>query len=329
MRKIEFTLLAFLVATSLLSARGQTAPLDPDTARVCAGVKDAPFPAQDRPSADEAKTLAGCVSQDLYYGFGKTPDAAMARKCAYLEMDAGKTTAFGGKSILMMIYANALGTARNLDLAMKLGCEIGGPDAAGRVHHLQRLKAGNWQGNTFSICDHSSGPYLYEQCAILDDRFDRVARHKKLDAIAEHWNAQQKQAYQSLLHTAFEFFEARAIREINLQSTFSVQEVAFHERELIEQLEKFESGELPQFTAADLKKAEEAMRAKFAETQNKVPHQWGTVTSEGIRKTQPLWLAYRDAWVALGKARYPKVSADSWKTWATQDRAVMLERSLH
>jgi hypothetical protein len=329
MHKIKSTLLAILVAASLVSAWGQTPALDPDTARICAQAKDAQFPAPDRPSADESRSLAGCVSEDLYYGFGKTPDPVQARKCAYLEMDAGKATAFSGKSILMMIYANALGTARNLDLAIKLGCEIGGPDAAGRVHQLQRLKAGNWQGNSFSICDHSSGHYLYEQCALLDDRFDRVARHEKLDSIAAQWSAQQKQAYQSFLHTAYKFFEARAASEINLQSTFSVQEVAFHERELIAALEKFEGGELPQFTAGDRKKAEEAMQAKFAATQAKEPHKWGTVTSEGIRKTQPLWISYRDAWVALGKARWPKVSADSWKTWAAQERVVMLERSLH
>jgi uncharacterized protein YecT (DUF1311 family) len=71
------------------------------------------------------------------------------------------------------------------------------------------------------------------------------------------------------------------------------------------------------------------MQAKFSETQKKEPHQWGTVSSEAIRKTQSLWLAYRDAWIALGRARYPKVSAASWKTWAAQERVVMLERSLH
>ncbi len=108
-----------------------------------------------------------------------------------------------------------------------------------------------------------------------------------------------------------------------------MQEVAFHERELIATLEKFEKGELPKFAEADLKKAEEEMQVKFSETQTKDPHQWGTVSSESIRKTQPSWLAYREAWIALGKARWPNVTPTSWKTWTAQERVVMLERSLH
>ncbi len=311
-----------------ISGWAQTA-LDPDTARICGTVKDTPFPAQDRPGVDESKTLTGCVSQDLYYGFGKAPYYEQARKCAYLEMDTGNNKAFSGRSILMMIYANGLSVPRNLDLSIRLACEIGGGDAAGAVHQLQRYKAANWQGNNFSICDHSSAPYLYQQCALLDDRFDRVTRHEKLDAIAAQWTPRQKRAYQSFLKTAIAFFEARAHGEINLESTFAVQEVAFHERELIATLEKFEKGELPKFAEADLKKAEEEMQVKFSETQTKDPHQWGTVSSESIRKTQPSWLAYREAWIALGKARWPNVTPTSWKTWTAQERVVMLERSLH
>ncbi len=178
MLSFRFIFPVCLLIACPISGWAQTA-LDPDTARICGTVKDAPFPAQDRPDADESKTLTGCVSQDLYYGFGKAPYYEKARKCAYLEMDAGNNKAFSGRAILMMIYANGLSTPRNLDLSIRLACEIGGGDAAGAVHELQRYKTGNWQGNNFSICDHSSAPYLYQQCALLDDRFDRVTRHER------------------------------------------------------------------------------------------------------------------------------------------------------
>ena len=322
------SLMCFLIA-SFLPALGQLGKVDPETVRLCTAVKEAPFPAQDRPGAGESGALAGCVSQDLYYGFDKAPDPVKARKCAYLEMDAGKESAFSGKAILMMVYANALGVARNFDLAIRLGCEIGGPDTAGRVHELQRYKAANWQGNNFSICDHSSGSALYGECAILGDRFDRIERHRKLDALAAQWTPKQKKAYESFLKTAYAFFEARANGEINLQNTFAVQELAFHERELTTNIEQFESGKLPQFTADERRKAEKEMQAKFAKTQAKETHLSGTVTADAIRKAQPLWLAYRNALVALGKARWPKVKAEDWKTWADEERVVMLDRSLH
>lgn len=328
MHRLKLLSLACFLIASFLPALGQLGKVDPQTARLCTEVKDVPFPAQDRPGADESRSLAGCVSQDLYYGFGKTPDPVQARKCAYLEMDAGKTGAFSGKSILMMVYANALGVPRNLDLALRLGCEIGGPDTAGRVHELHLYRTSKWQGNNFSICDHSSGPPLYGECAILDDRFDRVERHRKLDALAAQWTPRQKKAYQSFLKTAYAFFEARAGNEINLQNTFAVQELAFHERELMTNLEQFESGKLPEFTAAERRKAGEEMQEKFARTQAKETHLSGTVTAEAIRKTQPLWLAYREALVALGKERWPKVKAEDWKAWADEERVIMLDRSL-
>ena len=100
-------------------------------------------------------------------------------------------------------------------------------------------------------------------------------------------------------------------------------------KELLETLEKFENGELPQFSALDVKKADAALQSKFSETQTKsLPHE-STATAAGIRKTQRLWLQYREAWIALGKARYPNVRVASWKSWAAQERVVMLERSLH
>jgi uncharacterized protein YecT (DUF1311 family) len=51
---------------------------------------------------------------------------------------------------------------------------------------------------------------------------------------------------------------------------------------------------------------------------------WGTVTPEGIKAAQELWIAYRDAWVAFGKQRYPSVNAEGWKTFLTQQRIGML-----
>ena len=119
--------------------------------------------------------------RDLYYGFGQPADPVKARKCAYAEMDRDAKAPIGGKALLMMIYANGKGATRNFDAAIKLACSIGGSpgDDAGRVYQLDRLKKLNWAGNNFSVCDHSSGREMYEQCAILSERFDKVDRDQK------------------------------------------------------------------------------------------------------------------------------------------------------
>jgi len=58
----------------------QTPMFDPGTQAVCQKVKDVAVPSAARPTADESKDLAGCRSQDLYFGLGAPRDSVMARK---------------------------------------------------------------------------------------------------------------------------------------------------------------------------------------------------------------------------------------------------------
>ncbi len=302
---------------------------DPAAREICASVATVELPSADRPTVQDRTALAGCSSLDLYFGFGMPPDPARARKCAYLEMEKGESEpALGGRAVLMMVYANGKGAARNFDVALKLACAIDGApqDAAGRVRQLARLKAGNWTGDRFSICDHSSGRALYGQCAALQDRFDAPERAASLQSIVNGWTAEQRNAFTPLRQAADAFFRARAGREVNLEATVEPQERAFLEDQFIASLRQFDGGETPSFSADDLRASETALQAAYAATQQGPTRKWGTVTPDAISDTQKLWIAYRDAWLAFGKARYPAVSAVSWQTWLTQERAEMLRR---
>ena len=152
---------------------------------MCAAVKNVELPAADKPTAAEEKSLANCSSLDAYFGFGQPADPVKARKCAYAEIDRGAKAPLGGKAILMMVYANGNGAPRNYDAAIKLACDLGGApgDDAGRVYQLDRLKKQNWTGKNFSVCDHSSGREMYEQCAILTERFDKIERDQKFNEL--------------------------------------------------------------------------------------------------------------------------------------------------
>src|SRR4051812_35626265 len=77
-----------------------------DIRAVCKSVDKQDFPAKDRPSAEIAKTLKGCSSDDSYYGIGEPVNAVVARHCAFLELEEDEDLVFGGTNILMMIYAN-------------------------------------------------------------------------------------------------------------------------------------------------------------------------------------------------------------------------------
>ncbi|MBZ5538608.1 MAG: DUF1311 domain-containing protein [Acidobacteriia bacterium] len=332
MLKFKLSLLTSLFVSFACPAFCQTAISDPATKQICAGMQDVVLPAPDRPTPEEARALAGCVSEDLYFGFGTPVDLVKARKCAYLEMENGnKNLPFAGRAILMMVYANGRGATRNFDAAIKLGCEMSGApnDVAGNVRQLARFRDGHWTGDNFSVCDHSSGRYMYLQCAILQDRFDKGDRDKRLNAIVSQWNAQDQKAFQLLQQAAERFFTAHASQEADLEATIEVHEKAFLERSFIPMLEQSERGEWPKFTAEQFTQAEAAMNSVYSRIQTGKVQRWGTVTLEGIRTAQQAWVPYRDAWVTFGKQKYPGVSSESWKTWLTQQRSEMLDFFLH
>ena len=201
------------------AAFAQTQITDPGAKQICAAVKDADPPAADRPTAAEEKSLADCSSLDAYFGFGRSADPVTARQCAYAELDRDANVLLGGKAILMMVYANGKGAQRNFDVALKFACAIPGDapgDAAGRVHQLDRLRKMNWAGSSFSVCDHSSGRAFYEQCAILQERFDKIERDQKFNELISRWTPRQQKAFHDFMREADAYYKVQANYGINL-----------------------------------------------------------------------------------------------------------------
>lgn len=330
MRPSTSLLLLFLIS-GFHAACSQTAITDPGARQICATVKDVEFPAGDKPTPAEEKALASCSSADSYFGFGQPADPVKARKCAYAEMDRGSKVAIGGKAILMMIYANGNGAPRNFDGALNLACNFGGApgDDAGRVYQLDRLKKQNWAGNNFSVCDHSSGREMYEQCAILSERFDKIERDQKFEDLISAWKAPEKKAFRTFMGEADRFYKIQAMNGVNLEGTFEVQEEIFFKRNLLEALEGFERGELPKYSAEEFQKAEAAEAKAYLRTQTGDQTQWGTVTRQSVQTSEDAWHRYVKAWISFGKLKYPNVTEESWKAWLDTDRTVMLNRFLH
>ena len=326
--KLPALTLFFTVFSS--AALAQTAITDPGAKQMCATVKDVQLPPADKPTPAEEKALASCVSLDAYFGFGQPADTIKARKCAYAEIDRDSKAPIGGKAILMMVYANGNGATRNYDVAIKLACELGGApgDDAGRVYQLDRLKKSNWTGNNFSVCDHSSGREMYEQCAILSERFDKIERDQKFNELTSAWKPAEKKAFYKFMEEANRFYEIQAKNGVNLEGTFEVQEEIFFNRNLLSALEAFERGELPKYSAEEFQREEAAEEAAYLRTQNGPGAKWGTITRESVRKSQDEWLRYRNAWIAFGRQKYPSITEQSWKAWLDQDRTVMLNRFL-
>jgi hypothetical protein len=323
-------LLSIVLLAGVCPAFSQSTISDPHAMQVCAAVKDVELPAGDRPTSAEEKTLAKCISADLYFGFGQTADPVKARKCAYAEIDRDAKAPIGGKALLMMIYANGKGATRNFDAAIKLACSLGGSpgDDTGRVYQLERLKKQNWAGNNFSVCDHSSGREMYEQCAILSERFDKIERDQKFNELTAAWKPVEKKAFHTFMEEANKFYEVQAKNGVNLEGTFEIQEEIFFKNNLLSSLQALERGELPNYTAEEFQRAEAAENAAYQRTQTGNVTQWGTVTRQSAKTSEDAWRRYCSAWISFGRQKYPGVPEQSWKAWLDTDRTVMLKRFL-
>ena len=328
----------FVLALALLALPSQLCPqqADVDRRQECARLSPIEDPPADLPGPEEKQELANCRSYDLYFGFGAPADLAKARKCAYLEREQGKKlpeTVFGGAGMLAMIYANGKGASRSFGLALKFACEIQGAPAenSARVEHLLQLEKEHWAGANFNLCDDAISGLMQGWCAKLQEDLHQLRRVKKLEALTQNWNSEERQAFLELESAANSFFESSSRNEVDLSGTgraaFEIEAEAAHKDGFLGALERFERGQFPKYRAADLTKADAQMNDLYKRIQSapEQPIDSTTVTPEGIKSVQRTWLRYREAWVEFGKLKYPVVLPETWRAWLTQERVKMLQ----
>ena len=327
--------LAFLLLSFGSLAHAQQASTANNGHSVCEQYARIKEPVSDLPTPKDHQTLASCDSYQLYFGFDRAPDLVKARKCAYLEREAGKKepdVVFGSAGLLAMIYANGKGADRNFDLAAKFACEVSEGHDEGRVQHLLDLKRQHWAGNEFNLCDDDSSSFMQGWCSRLDEDFKQADRTRKLSAITARWTASEKTAFRELQKAATSFFEASSTKEVDLsgsgRASFEIEAEASLNDDFLAELQQFEKGQFPKFSATDFSKADAELNSIYSKIQSDPKHnleEFSTVTADGVKTAQRAWLRYREAWVKFGKLKYPTVGAESWRTWLTQERIKMLK----
>lgn len=340
MRLVVAALLAALVALPAAAENwaDSTDPItqSPEFARskaICRGLKRVSPPAMDRPDRATAASLKGCNSEALYYGIGRPPDPARARQCAFLEQASLQgRSGFSGDDMLMTIYANGVGAARNLDVATSLACQLGGAPSEedGRVMHLAKLKAEHWTGTDFSYCDDITSGSAQGFCAAHDAAIADAKRKQLFEGVTAGWNDADKRAFVGLQKAEKAFVDARAGYEVDASGTargaMAVDEEQSQQNDFLDMLRSLAEGKATASTADQLEAADAKLNATYKKIQQTAdPSRWGTVTKDGIRSTQRAWLRYREAWVAFAKVKYPSVSADSIRAWLTEKRTAMLQ----
>jgi len=305
---------------------------NPDEEPECKRVASLAPPTHDVPTPDEQPRLSKCDSEALYYGIESAQNFAAARKCAYSQIEHNEQPVFGGAGILMMIYANGKGVSASFDLALKFACEFGGAPAelGARVAKLVEARKQGKLNGELGICDDATSGLLAGFCAAHDERIAAVTRGaRKRRAISGLPAA----AVATLERAARAFFDSRTYGEVDLTGTargaFAIAEQANLEDDYVSGLEKLRAPTfIPPAAGATLAERKlndtytRLMKCKKSEpAEQRLP---GSVTADGIRKTQRLWLAYRDAWLALAAQLRPETNRDAWKAWLTEQRTRML-----
>ncbi len=214
-RHLSCLLLAALAAGSVHAA-GPNAP-----EAECAALGKLAYPAVDRPSAAQQAALASCDAPALYYGIRQPRDFVKARHCAFTP-DKDDDVFSKKAGVLMMLYANGQGVARNLQLAKKAACAAGGAPAelSGRLTHLNDMAPGkSAAGQTIDFCEDVTSGMMMGYCASLGAAQDDVKREGALAAIAATFKPNERAAFSHLLNSLSRFVEARGGNEVDLSGT--------------------------------------------------------------------------------------------------------------
>lgn len=293
---------------------------------MCRAVRNLQVPAADRPTAKVIATLKGCDAEALYYGIGMKADPVRARQCALKQSDDPD------RAILMTVYANGAGVPRNIDLAINLACNMDSAPAEyhGRIGHLAGLKIHGPQAKPFDVCDDITSGLAAGYCVGREDRLADVKRSRELAKLIAGWSAADKAALATLQAAQKGFTDLRSTEEVDLsgtlRATFIMDEEQEQANDFLAMLRQISAGKAPTYGLAQARAADAQLNAAFQQLQRaNVTDSWGTITKDGIRKTERAWLAYRDAWIAFAKLKYPQVPTESLVAWLTKKRVVMLQ----
>jgi Lysozyme inhibitor LprI len=298
---------------------------------LCRQLHDREPPASDRPSAAQAQALKGCDSEKLYYGIGMAADPVKARQCAFLEADKGDESVFGGRTMLMMVYANGKGARQDYDVAIHLACGIEGAPAESdaRVTDLADRKRRGDKDGDFDYCDGITSGLAAGYCAGHAESVDGAKREAAWKQLTAGWSASDKQALARLRAAHEAFAQASGGGEVDHSGTLgAAMEIGAEEKlrdELLAMIRQLEAGKAPVSSHAQYLAADAALNAAYRKALPEADPNAGVgaVTRQGMRDAQRAWLAYRDAFLAFAALRYPKVGRESLATWLTLKRIEM------
>lgn len=299
----------------------------------CREVRDLRPPHADFADAAAHPQPKNCDPLALYYGLdGTARDVVAARRCALPRMNQRGDSGLDPDVVLTNIYANGEGVPRNLDLATRFACTLVSAPAEyeGPVNHLQDLKLK--PAGRFDYCNDITSGWAAGECAAIDAGQAAGKRMARLAQVTRGWSPAEEAALKRV-HAAEEAFAEAHSEEQDLSGTMRgaffigyEEAVRSFSLALLDRLAagKPASAKPTPFAAAD-RELNLAYRKALAAV-GKPRDYPGPPKPDDVRKAQRLWIAYRDAWTALARLRWPQGDADAVAAALTRDRTKQLKK---
>lgn len=246
-----------------------------------------------------------CDASDLYYTKRNQAATSQAewnkvRACAITRAD---------NSVLMMLYANGFGVQRDTDMAIHYACGLEFIAKSEMEHRIEHLAAAPRRDVPFDQCDDITSGYMGSICVAIRERQDERTRIARLDRVVSALSPASRSAF-AKLRTAAERYANEAMGEVDMQGTAAAALSMAHSGRLREEFMQAAldtaSGKLPAASAAEYAQRDAELNALYKDVMSAptAREDWpdnigeSTISHAIIRKTERLWLTYRDAFVA-------------------------------
>lgn len=282
-----------------------------ESKEICRQFGSVAIPDPERPDRRAEGGMPGCDAEALYYGIGVPADPERAFVCAGLW--AGESY-MDSDVMLLTMYANGKGTARDLDKAIAMACTMGfAPmEVHYRVTHLFALRQDSGRATEFHWCDDITSGLSMGVCAGHAQRIAEAKRRSRWAAIKARWSGTEAARALAHLVATGETFAQRHGAEIDQSGTARAAFITMAEEDvvnsLLSDLEDLAAGKAVVALAVADAQADTELNQVYRRV---MAYDFGTITGsprhDGIRAAQRGWLKYRDAWVAFAKVADPDV----------------------
>ncbi|HEY7404778.1 MAG TPA: lysozyme inhibitor LprI family protein [Candidatus Angelobacter sp.] len=185
----------------------------------------------------------------------------------------------------------------------------------------------------FEFCDYGATTFTMNFCSGYRSEVEDARRNRYYDSLKPSMNAQQRAAFERLLTANSAYIDAHAsevdqggtIRVLRTDGSQTILKDLFHTEVVHFESEKWPPLSEHQITMADaLLNREYQKKLEELRKQTKESIDEGAVTAEHLSNVEEAWQAYRDAWVAFARLRYPEAVAVI-RTEITLDRYRLLK----